>query len=233
ATEDQIILNGNSIDLKTDFAKRVIEFLDLFRGTHHHFFKVDSYSTIPIAAGLASSASGFASLVLALNELFAWQLSKRELSLLARLGSGSACRSLWSGFVEWERGGEENGMDSVAHVLPDQWPELAIGLCLISDHQKSVSSREAMQRTVDTSLLYRNWPEKVEQDLKAIKKAIHTRDFTLLGQTAESNALTMHGLMLSAWPPINYCLPETISAMQKVWACRQAGIPVYFTQDAG
>jgi diphosphomevalonate decarboxylase len=66
-----------------------------------------------------------------------------------------------------------------------------------------------------------------------IKKAIHEKNFPLLGQTAESNALTMHAMMLSAWPPINYCLPETISAMQKIWELRQQGLALYFTQDAG
>lgn len=229
---DVIFLNGALQDLSSAFAKRVIEFLDLFRVNHQHF-RVESISTIPIAAGLASSASGFASLILALNELGGWQLSRLQLSILARLGSGSACRSLWPGFVEWVSGQDLDGMDSYGQVLPYQWKDLAVGLCLISQNEKKISSREAMQRTLATSPLYGSWPQKVSADLVSIKKAIENQDFELLGKTAESNAMTMHGMMLSAWPPVNYCLPETISTMHRIWQCRAEGIPVYFTQDAG
>ena len=90
-----------------------------------------------------------------------------------------------------------------------------------------------MQRTVTTSSLYSAWPSKVSHDLKVLKQAINLQDFLLLGKTAESNALTMHATMLSAWPPVSYALPETISVMQTIWSLRQAGLPVFFTQDAG
>jgi diphosphomevalonate decarboxylase len=188
---------------------------------------------IAVAAGFASSASGFAALVLALNNLFAWHLTKRELSILARLGSGSAARSLWLGFVEWHRGVNMNGMDSYAEPLPDCWPGLCIGLLTISEAEKAISSREAMQRTVNTSVLYNSWPEKVAQDLKAIKQAINEQDFGLLGRAAEANALTMHATMLSSWPPICYFLSDTMAAMQHIWALRHQGLSLYFTQDAG
>ena len=188
---------------------------------------------LPVAAGLASSACGFASLVAALNDMFGWQLAQRELSILARLGSGSACRSLWAGFVEWHAGVQPDGMDSYAEPLAFEWPELHIGLLPISLAEKPISSRVAMQRTVDTSVLYGCWSRKVLQDLIIIKQALHAKNFALLGGAAESNALAMHATMLSSWSPICYSLPETIAAMHKIWALRRQGLSLFFTQDAG
>jgi len=232
-TQDIALLNGEPVNLFSNFGKRLIAFLDLFRAERALHFKIDTQTTIPLAAGLASSACGFAALVLALNKLFHWQLDAQHLSILARLGSGSACRSIWSGFVEWNRGIDADGMDSYGSIIPEVWPELCVGLLIINRNEKNISSREAMQRTIDTSVLYPLWPEKVNHDLSAVKKAIHEKDFLLLGKTAESNALTMHGIMLSAWPPISYFLPETVAAMQKIWELRQQGVALYFTQDAG
>jgi diphosphomevalonate decarboxylase len=231
--QDNITLNGEPIALSSNFAKRLVAFLDLFRTQHKLHFQITIQMNVPVAAGLASSACGFASLVLALNKLFHWQLTTQHLSILARLGSGSACRSIEPGFVEWEKGEDTNGMDSYGKLIPETWPELCVGLLLVNKNEKKLSSREAMQRTIDTSPLYCAWPEKVTQDMAAIKKAIQEKNFPLLGQTAESNALTMHATMLSAWPPISYFLPETIEAMHKIWKLREQGIGLYFTQDAG
>jgi len=229
---DRFILNGEEVPLLSAFATRLRKFLNLFRAPQIYYL-VETETTVPIAAGFASSASGFAALVLALNNLYAWNLSKKELSILARLGSGSACRSLWNGFVEWQMGILEDGMDSHGISLSYIWPELRIGILCFSAVPKSISSTLAMQRTVETSLLYQNWPEKIQHDLLRLKDALTNHDFELLGKTAEDNALAMHRLMAQAEPPIIYSLPETIAAMQKVWELRQVGIPVFFTQDAG
>lgn len=228
---DHIILNGKVVSADSTFSQKLSLFLDLFRGSHYFHIQIESH--IPIAAGLASSACGFASIVLALDQLFAWQLSPRELSILARLGSGSASRSIYPGFVEWHAGVREDGMDSYAEPLADQWPELRIGLLMVSEQEKTLSSREAMQRTLMTSALYAAWPQTVARDLAAIKQAIASKDFLLLAKTAESNAMAMHATMLSAWPPILYAYPETVVAMQKIWQLRRAGLSLYFTQDAG
>lgn len=230
---DNIILNGNPVEPGSQFYDRVEAFLDLFRTNKQWCANIDIKMNLPVAAGLASSASGFASLVSALNDLFQWQLSHRELSILARLGSGSAARSLWTGFVEWHAGVQADGMDSYAERLPYEWPELNIGILCLSDQPKSISSREAMQRTVNTSMLYRNWPQKVTHDIVIMRQALQTKNFSLLAGTAESNALSMHATMLSSWPPICYSLPETIAAMRQVWDLRNQGAEIYFTQDAG
>jgi len=231
--QDVFVLNGKPVPTTSVFYQRLLCYLDLFRPFKTFYFNVDIVSTVPIAAGLASSACGFAAMALALDKFFSWQLSSQQLSMLARLGSGSACRSIWPGFVEWHAGEREDGMDSYAEPLSVQWPELCIGLMIVSDKEKTIGSREAMQRTIETSELYKSWPQKVAHDLVILKKAIQEKDFDLLGKTAESNALAMHATMLSAWPPVSYYLPETISAMHRVWQARAEGVPVYFTQDAG
>lgn len=231
--EDQVVLNQTQLDAESDFVKRVRAFLDLFREKNTWYLNIETNVTIPIAAGLASSACGFASLTLALKDLFDWELNFKELSILARLGSGSAARSFWNGFVEWHAGAQSDGMDSFAEPLPYQWPELRVGIVTLSDQPKPISSRQAMQQTVDSSTLYHSWPKKVTQDLIIVKQALNKKLFSLFGGAAESNALSMHATMLSSWPPICYFIPETIAAMKKVWDLRNQGLQLYFTQDAG
>lgn len=232
-SEDVVTLNNKAIDLQSSFGKRLQEFLDFFRTEKNLHFDIVIQSNIPIAAGLASSACGFAALVKALNALFGWELSDNNLSVLARLGSGSASRSIWHGFVEWHSGVRSDGMDSHGELIAEKWPAFCVGLHIINQNEKSISSREAMQRTVTTSPLYSAWPAKVSQDLSVIKHAIAQKDFDLLGKTAESNAMTMHATMLSAWPSIQYAWPETLVAMRKIMHLRGEGVPLYFTQDAG
>lgn len=229
---DRFVLNGKEVALTSSFALRLQKFLNLFRSSNIHYL-VETDSTVPIAAGFASSASGFAALVLALNNLYNWNLNKKELSILARLGSGSACRSLWNGFVEWQKGELEDGMDSYGVPLDFIWSELRLGAICLTDTPKPISSTKAMQITVETSGLYRSWSEKVAHDLSLLKDALANRDFELLGETTEANALLMHATMAAAQPSIVYSTPETIAVMQKVWELREAGIPVFFTQDAG
>ena len=230
---DYIYLNKTLIPHHHPAAQRIIQFLNLFRLPSQQYWCIHTETNLPIAAGLASSASGFAALTLALNQWFGWDLSLQKLSILARLGSGSACRSLWHGFVKWHPGEMEEGIDSYAELLPVQWPELRIGLLIINTNTKAISSREAMRHTVNTSSLYNSWPLQVKDDFLPMEHAIQHKNFTLLGETAEANALAMHATMLSARPAILYSQPETIQLMQRVWQLRQQGIAVYFTQDAG
>jgi len=230
---DSVVLNGKRFERGSSLARRVSEFLDLFRPDRRTFFKVVAVNTIPTAAGFASSASGFAAMTMALDDLFGWELDQRELSILARLGSGSACRSVYEGFVEWRAGKRPDGMDSFAEPLKAKWRGLRMGLVVISDKEKNIGSRPAMKRTRETSILYRVWPVKVAEDLPDLKQAIHRRDFPMLGKTAESNALAMHATMIDSWPPIVYWLPESVAAMKRIWNLRENGLNVYFTMDAG
>lgn len=230
---DQIILNDVPVSPEDSFSVRLSQFLDLFRPHPQVFFLVQTNNSIPTSAGLASSASGFAALVLALDELFNWKLDLWELSILARLGSGSACRSLYNGFVKWHAGLAVDGMDSYATPVQAIWPEVRIGLVTVSGRTKPISSREAMQQTIMNSLLYRAWAEQVDRDLANLEQAIEARDFELLGRTAETNALAMHATMIASWPPVFYWLPDSVEKMQQVWHWRTGGLPLYFTMDAG
>jgi diphosphomevalonate decarboxylase len=230
---DKISLNQQDIDLNSSFGIRLKEYLDLFRPAASIHYQVDTQMNIPVAAGLASSACGFAALILALNNLYEWNLDLTSLSILARLGSGSAARSLWHGFVEWQEGSAKDGMDSHGVLLNYQWPEFRIGLHLVYTGPKPLSSREAMKRTVQTSHLYSAWPSQVANDMQIVKKALAEKNFSLLAQRAEANALAMHATMMSAWPPVLYSQVETLNAMHQVWNLRAEGVAVYFTQDAG
>lgn len=232
-SEDRVKLNGDDLSGDSKFVKRTAKFLDLFRPDNDWHLDIDINMNIPVAAGLASSAAGFAALTAALNDLFDWDLSSRDMSILARLGSGSAARSLWNGFVEWHAGVQPDGMDSYGEPLDFEWPELCVGMLPLSEREKPIGSREAMLRTQETSVLYDSWPKKVTQDMALVKKALTIKNFSLLGGTSESNALTMHATILGAWPPICYFLPETIESMHKIWALRAQGLELYFTEDAG
>jgi diphosphomevalonate decarboxylase len=232
AADDIFILNGAEVDMRCEAARRVVEYLDLFRPVGLRL-RVDSRSSIPLAAGLASSASGFAALALALDDLFGWRLEHRALSIMARLGSGSACRSLYKGFAEWLAGERTDGMDSYAVPLADEWPAFRIALLEISVAPKEIGSRAAMRRTVATSELYRRWPARVAGDIAAIRAGIANRDLEQVGTTAEGNALAMHATMIDSRPAILYWKPESVAAMEQIWKLRAAGLKVFFTMDAG
>lgn len=227
---DRIYLNGKPAP--KEFAARISAFLDLFRADGL-FFEVRTRNNIPTAAGLASSASGFAALVKALDQLMGWGFNPRELSMLARLGSGSATRSMYDGFAVWHEGQRADGMDSYAEPLSNPWKQLRVGILEISRARKKTGSTDGMNRTVETSELYEAWPAQAQCDFDELRTAVVAQDFTLLGETAENNALAMHATMLAAWPPLCYWKPRSLSAMQKVWKAREDGLEIYFTLDAG
>lgn len=234
AGQDEVWLNGARQGADSRFAGRVSRFIDLLRQRRPQLsFRVDTHNNIPTAAGLASSASGFAALTRALVDAFGLGLSPREQSILARLGSGSACRSLFEGFVEWQMGVREDGLDSHAVPLEARWPELCVGLVKVDAGEKSVDSRAGMQRTLETAHLYQSWPLQAATDLQRLQQAIEQRDFALLGGVAEQNALSMHATMIASWPPLLYWQPDSVAAMQQVWQLRAQGLAVYFTMDAG
>lgn len=233
ASCDEIFLNDVIMPPTTIFYQRLVEFLDLFRPTSDTSFTINTKTNIPVGAGLASSACGFAATIKALDALFAWNLSPAELSVLARLGSGSACRSIYDGFVLWQAGTSIDGMDSYAKPLDYTWDDLRVGVLLVDERQKSITSRDAMQATVETCPFYKMWPTLVNDAIQQTENALKNKDFWLLGATAEANALAMHALMLSTTPPIIYSQTATLDYMQRVWRARAAGLAVFFTQDAG
>ena len=230
---DRVWLNGRELEAASSFVRRAVEYLDLFRPAGGYGFELRARNTVPTAAGFASSASGFAALARALDQWFGWGLGSRELSILARLGSGSAARSLESGFVEWHAGERADGMDCYAERVGAEWPELRVGAVVVCADEKPVGSRAGMKRSVETCEFYREWPGRVATDLALLKAAIAGRDFAALGAVAEGNALAMHALMAATRPPIVYALPETVAVLRRIWSAREAGLALWFTMDAG
>jgi diphosphomevalonate decarboxylase len=232
ASHDSLRINGRDLPSDDKAFTRLFAFFDLLRPPGLRL-AVDSENTIPMAAGLASSASAFAAAVLALDRLLGWRLDRKNLSILARLGSGSACRSVHDGFVEWHAGTRDDGMDSHAEALAPLWPDFRIGIVTVSAAEKPVGSSEGMKRTLDTARLYDAWPAQVAQDLPRIRQAVFDHDFSTLGRCAEQNALAMHATMIAAWPPILYWQPETLATLHKIHALRRDGLELYATLDAG
>lgn len=231
---DIFLLNSKPAGEKE--SSRVSRFLDIIRklaGTNLHAL-VNSQNNVPTAAGFASSASGFAALAAAAANALNLKLRESELSVLARQGSGSACRSIYGGYVEWQKGEREDGKDSFANqILSEKDWNISILSVVVTTKEKHVSSSEGMKRTVETSPFYDGWLNTVEEDLEIIKEAIKSRDFDTLGKTAESNALKMHGTMLGAQPPILYWQSGTLDVMHHIQSLRQSGVSAYFTIDAG
>jgi diphosphomevalonate decarboxylase len=231
---DSVRLNGQEADEPT--RRRVVAFLDLVRaqaGISAHA-EVVTENSVPTAAGLASSASGFAALAVAASRAAGLSLEPDALSVLARRGSGSAARSIFGGLVEMQAGANEDGTDAFARPIPegDTWP-LRLVVAVTSEGKKAIGSTEAMRRTAQTSPFYRGWIDSVDGDLRDARAAIAERDIVRLGTVAERSALRMHASALAADPPILYWSPATMSAMETVRQLRADGLDAFFTIDAG
>ena len=232
--DDRVRLNGQDPDDKT--RSRIGAFLDLVRAHAGISARAEvvTENSVPTAAGLASSAAGFAALALAASRAAGLILEPAQLSALARRGSGSAARSIFGGFVEMQPGVFSDGTDAVAAPVPegDGWP-VRLVVAVTSEGAKHMGSTEAMDRTARTSPFYAGWLESVPQDLQDARVAIAERDLHRLGTVAERSAMRMHASAMAAAPPILYWTPSTLAAMQTVRGLRDSGVAAYFTIDAG
>jgi diphosphomevalonate decarboxylase len=231
---DRLILDGATAgDAET---ARVSAFLDRVRARAQIARRalVTSDNSVPTAAGLASSASGFAALALAATRAAGLALPPPELSALARVGSGSAARSIFGGFVEMARGERADGADAVARPLQegDGW-DLRLVVAITASGPKAMGSTAAMTLTARTSPYHDAWIASVPADLAAARAAIAARDLPALGAVAERSALRMHASAMAADPGIIYWNPATLGAIARVRALRDAGTPAFFTIDAG
>jgi diphosphomevalonate decarboxylase len=230
---DRFLLDGREVP---KMGERVAACLDRVRHRGNSGLRavVESSNDFPTAAGLASSASGFAALVVAADAALGLGLGRAELADLARQASGSAARSLYGGFAEIELA-DRNGVREARthHVLgPDEWP-LRIVVAVVEAGPKAVGSTEGMLRTERTSPYYASWVDSSAADLEDARRAIEGRDFQALADTSESSCLKMHAVMLSARPGLVYWKPATVDCIRLVRALRTGGTPVFFTIDAG
>jgi diphosphomevalonate decarboxylase len=185
-----------------------------------------------MASGIASSASGFAALTVAACQALSLDLDATQLSALARLGSGSASRSLFGGFVQWDRGFDHKS--SVARMLfpPDHWDLIDL-VAIVNSSEKKVSS-EGGHRIAATSPLNQARVDHVKNLLPIVQAAIAERDLAKLGDPVEWDALAMHAVMQTGTPSLLYWQPGTLEVLQAVRRWREEdGISAYFTIDAG
>jgi diphosphomevalonate decarboxylase len=207
--------------------KRIIEHIDRLRklaGIQHRAH-VATKNSFPTSAGIASSASGFAALTVAAAAALELHLSEKELTALARLGSGSASRSIPDGFVKWE--------DSFAYSLypPDYW-DIRDVLVIVEDAQKHVSSTAGHGRA-ETSPYFKKRLETLPGRIGRLEETLRTKNLTVFGEITEEDCLDMHRVMQTQSPPLFYWNGTTKRIMDAVTGWRATGLPVYFTIDAG
>jgi diphosphomevalonate decarboxylase len=232
---DSVVLNGRSIEGAA--LGRYTRWFDLIRAQVPGVggARVTSVNDFPTAAGLASSASGWAALAVAATRAAGMTLATSELSVLARRGSGSAARSVEGGFVRMDAGVRADGTDAFAHQVapPEHWPELRVVIGVVTEAAKDTLSTEGMEHTAATSLYYRAWVESVPASLDMAEAAVRARDWDTLGTLAEASALQMHASALAAVPGVLYWRGATVELMHAVRRMRQQGLPAFFTIDAG
>lgn len=232
---DSFELNGTVADAKA--TGRTTVFLDLVRelaaqaglDTARAAATVVSRNEGPTAAGMASSASGFAALATAAADAYGLPLSTTALSRLARRGSGSASRSLIDRFAVWHAGDS----DATSYAEPISAPEMAMVSVTVNARAKKVSSRDGMSATRETSPYYPAWIETTEATLTEMIAACAAEDFTRIGQITETHAHRMHAVIHASHPPIRYLAPVSWQVFDEVSAMRDDGLEAYATADAG
>jgi len=228
---DELIINGREV--AGHGLERVSAFLDLVREMAHLYAhaEVITENNFPSSAGIASSASAFAALALASTSAAGLTFTEPELSRLARRGSGSACRSIPGGFVEWQMGTAD--ADSFAQTIapPDHWPLMDCIAVLSADHKK-VGSTEG-HTLASTSLLQNARLTDAPRRLDLCRTAILERDFDSLAVILELDSDMMHAVMMTSTPSLVYLQPETLAVLHLVREWRAFGLLAAYTVDAG
>lgn len=210
--------------------ERIVAHLDRIRSAAgmRLYATVTTRNSFPAAAGIASSASGFAALTLAGVTAAGLTMSEKELSILARMGSGSACRSIPDGFVLWEKG-NSSGTSFARSLYPASYWDIRDILVIVSDEEKKIKSSAGMRGATTSPRLAARLsalPARIEK----IRHALQHKDFAAFGSLVEEDCLDMHAVMQSQNPPLNYWSDETKKIMEDV---KKRELPAYVTVDAG
>ncbi len=229
--EDHLIINNEVID--DSGLKRVKSFLKIIRhmSGKPYFAHVTSQNNYPMAVGIASSAAAFAALSLAASAAIGLSLSEKELSRLARRGSGSACRSIPSGFVEWYPGNSDQNSYAESFAPPNHW-ELTDLIAVVTKKHKSVGST-AGHALAHSSPLQPARIADTQRRLSVVRHAILNKDFETLAEMVELDSNLMHAVMMTSNPPLVYWEPTTVSILKSVPTWRSENIQVCYTMDAG
>lgn len=228
--DDTIIINGVQ---EENEGNRAIKHLDRVRKIANitDCAKVVTNNNFPTGTGLSSSASGFAALTVAAARAAGLNLSEKELSILARQGSGSACRSIPDGFVEWMDGNTSDDSYAVSLYRPDYW-DIADVVAVVSKNKKEVSTTSG-QKLAASSPFFEVRKNHMKEKINKIKKLMNDKDFTGFGELLEAEALELHSIMLTSTPSLIYLLPASLKIMHLVKKWRTDGLEVYFTVNTG
>lgn len=231
SSSDELFINGKQAGGAA--LARVSQVLDLVRvvSGKNHFIRVESESNFPTGAGIASSAAAFAALALAASKAAGLDLDEPALSRLARRGSGSASRSVPGGFVEWQAGGDDESSYAFSIAPADHW-ELADCVAIVSSGHKATGSTQG-HALAHTSPLQAARVADAPRRIEICRNAILRRDFEQFASIAEADSDLMHAVMMTSNPALFYWKPATLRVMQAVRDWRAAGIPVFYTIDAG
>ena len=231
--KDLIEIDGDQFDEQE--TQRVTNHLDLIRDLAKITTRarVGTKNNFPKAVGAASSASGFAALTKAAVGALGLDLSDKELSILARQGSGSAARSISGGFCVWHTGkiSEDSFAERIEH--PSDW-DLRVLLVFVDElKQKEIGSTEGMALTVKNNPYYAESVRQAENNIGLAKQAIEANDFPALGKVIEDECYRLHAMCMTTTPNILYWTGSTIDVFQAIYRLRKEGVRAYFTVDAG
>lgn len=228
--EDSVLIDKQNIERE---GKRVSEHLDRIRALAgiNIKAKVVSSNSFPSGTGLSSSASGFAALTVAAVTAAGLSFSEKELAILARQGSGSACRSIPDGFVEWTDGDTSETSYAYSVHPPEYWDIVDI-VVVVSQEKKDVPTSEGQTR-VGTSPFALLRQDHMAEKLRLAKNFMSQKNFVAFGELLEREALEMHAVMLTSYPPLIYWTPGTLRLMKMITQWRASGIEVYFTINTG
>lgn len=227
---DEITIEGES---GGEEGERVVEHLERIRkiGGVETSAKVVSVNSFPKATGLSSSGSGLAALTVAASRALGLGLTEKAMSILARQGSGTACRCVCGGFVEWKDGLDSESSYSKTIFPADYW-NLRDLVVVVGEGKKKVASTEG-HKSATSSPFYRERQNRIKEKIRKIKEFIKQRNFVRFGELVEAEALEFHAILLTSQPAHLAWQPGTITVMNEVAALRQEGVAAYFTINTG
>ncbi len=210
-------IHGDNVSEKSKYIKNTLIEMRKLSGVKENVVVV-SENNFPSGAGIASSASGAAALIYALNEALELKMDGKQLSIMARKISGSACRSVFGGIVKWNVGSHDDGSDSFAEMAFDvqHWKELIDIIAVVDPDTKKVSSSIGHEATVRTSVLYKNRVPFAEEGVTKIEDAIKNKDLDSLSKVIMRDSNNMHATMLDTWPPIMYLNDSSKEIVYKI-----------------
>jgi diphosphomevalonate decarboxylase len=228
---DQLFIQGEN---KAGHAlERVSAFLNRIRSMAENstFARIESESNFPEGTGIASSASAFAAMTVAALEVVGIEMDTERISRIARLGSGSACRSVLGGYVEMYTGKTDKEAYAYQFAPADHW-NLEDIIVILRTEPKSVGSSQG-HRLAETSPLQTARVMDTPRRISLCKKALLARDFVAFAEIVECDSNLMHAVMMTSNPPLFYWEPATLAIMKLIPHLRNRGLSVCYTIDAG